>query len=75
MTGNIVRLIGEKGFGFIRSQEVEYFFHRSAFNGQWEDLLFDYGKASTPISVSFDLERSAKGPRATNVSVIKPNAA
>lgn len=38
--GTIVRMVPERGFGFVRSDEgYEYFFHRSALNAtRYEDL-------------------------------------
>lgn len=65
MTGTIARLIGDKGFGFIRvSDGRELFFHRSAvLNARFEDLREGH-------NVSCDEEHSQKGPRANNVSVL-----
>lgn len=52
----------EKGFGFIAQQDggADLFFHMSATNGQFDSL-------QEGQSVSFDIEESPKGPRATNV--------
>ena len=35
MTGKVIRIVGDKGFGFIRATEgeAEYFFHRTAVRG------------------------------------------
>lgn len=68
MEGIIIRLIGEKEFGFIKSDhdKLEYFFHRSGFNGHWDDLVTDSNKKT--IRVTFDKVNSTKGPRAENVT-------
>lgn len=70
MEGTIIRLIGEKGFGFIKSEvdKLEYFFHRSGFNGHWDDLVIDIN--SKIIRVTFDSVSNQKGPRAENVTRI-----
>ncbi len=62
MKGKIKRLIKERGFGFITTEdEKEVFFHRSALEGENFDALEE------GASVEFDLEEGPKGPRATNV--------
>lgn len=63
MNGTIVR-INERGFFFIRDAEngSEYFAHCTACRTAF-DLLIE-GQ-----SVSFELQTSAKGPRAVNVVV------
>lgn len=65
MTGTVKRLLKDKGFGFIEAQDGnEYFFHRSGVaSGN-----FDQFKEGI-TEVSFDVERSPKGPRACNVQV------
>ena len=70
MTGKVVRVIAEKGFGFIRAKEneVEYFFHHSGYNGHWIDLVNDFDKRV--IIVEFEEVGSNKGPRAENVTRI-----
>lgn len=62
MNGTIKRLIGDKGFGFVRDESGrEFFFHRSEVSGrQFEDLR--EGDA-----VTFEEAQSPKGPRAANV--------
>ncbi|TET13107.1 cold shock domain-containing protein [Candidatus Aerophobetes bacterium] len=62
MKGKIKRLIKERGFGFITTEDgKEVFFHRSALEGENFDALEE------DASVEFDLEEGPKGPRATNV--------
>jgi cold shock CspA family protein len=59
-TGTVVRLLADKGFGFIRVPEgVEYFFHRSA------SLDFDSLVIGTPVA--FLPTTSPKGLRAERV--------
>ena len=68
-TGTIKRLVRERGFGFVLGQDgTEVFFHRSALQGEGFDALAE-GQA-----VEFDVEKAAKGPRATNMKVILPSA-
>ena len=65
MKGNIKRLIRERGFGFISTEDgTEVFFHRTAL----QDINFDTLEEGN--SVEFDLESGPKGPRAVNLKVI-----
>lgn len=59
--GTIKRLVRDKGFGFISDGGQEYFFHSSACS----DIRFDDLREGQ--SVSFEIGRSDKGPRAENV--------
>jgi len=62
LKGKIKRLIKERGFGFITTEDgKEVFFHRSALEGENFDALEE------GASVEFDLEEGPKGPRAINV--------
>jgi len=62
MQGTIKRIVRDRGFGFIRSNEgQEVFFHRSSL----QQLDFDSLKEGE--AVDFDMERGEKGPRATAV--------
>ena len=62
MTGTIRTIRAEKGFGFIKDDAgKEYFFHRSAVQGESLDDLREGD------SVEFDLGEGPKGPRAENV--------
>ena len=59
--GTIKRLVRDRGFGFIKDDSgQEWFFHRSAVQGDFEDLREGQ-------RVGFDEEPSDKGPRAGNV--------
>ena len=62
MTGTIVTLRSDKGFGFIKGEDgQEYFVHRSAIHGEVFENLRE-GQA-----VAFDGTRGDKGLRAENV--------
>ncbi len=62
MNGTIMRLVTDKGFGFIAASDgVEYFFHRSACTQTPFDELRE-GQA-----VTFDKGQGPKGPRGENV--------
>ena len=62
-TGTIKKLVSDRGFGFIASEDgKEYFFHRS---GRDRDLNFD--SLAGGESVLFEIEPSQKGPRAYKV--------
>ena len=62
-TGTIKKVVSDRGFGFIAADDgKEYFFHRSSLTSSLDfDRLFGGEK------VSFEIEQSPKGPRATNV--------
>ena len=63
MTGTIKKVVDERGFGFITAEDgQEYFFHRSGLDSS---LVFE--QLSAGERVSFDVERSDKGPRAAHV--------
>jgi CspA family cold shock protein len=64
MDGVIKRLVTEKRFGFIRTEDgQEYFFHATAVTGKrWEEL-------SEGMEVEFEPEKSNKGLRAGQVQV------
>jgi cold shock CspA family protein len=71
MKGQLKNIIPQKNFGFIKANSSEIFFHRSDFNGHWEDLESDFkkvqGKKGEFIELEFDVVDSPKGPRAANV--------
>ncbi len=63
-TGTIKKVVAERGFGFIAAEDgKEYFFHRS---GLQAPLDFDTLRGGE--RVSFEIETSPKGPRATQVT-------
>ena len=60
-SGQIKRLVRDRGFGFIRDDGgQEWFFHRSSVQGNFDQL-------NEGQRVNFDEEPSPKGPRAGNV--------
>jgi cold shock CspA family protein len=59
-----IKMVTDKGYGFIKGEKgKEYFFHRSDFDGDWEQLRAETEK----IFVEFIVETSNKGPRAAKV--------
>ena len=61
-TGKVKRLIQERGFGFIASDDGrEIFFHRSGVEGTTFEALREGQR------VSFEVEQAQKGPRAMRV--------
>ena len=65
-TGTIKKLVRDRGFGFISDTDGrEIFFHQSSLTG----VTFDALKGDE--NVEFDVEKSDKGPHATNVSIVK----
>ncbi|MCG8430975.1 MAG: cold shock domain-containing protein [Candidatus Omnitrophica bacterium] len=65
-TGTIKKLVRDRGFGFISDTDGrEVFFHQSSIIGSSFDALTGDEK------VQFEIENSAKGPRAVNVSIVQ----
>lgn len=61
--GTIKKIVSDRGFGFIAADDgKEYFFHRS---GVEDSLNFDSLRGGEPVS--FEIEASQKGPRASRV--------
>lgn len=65
MNGTIKNIVSEKHFGFITPEDAskDVFFHET---GLQEGVQFSELKNGD--TVSFDVEQSEKGPRATNVA-------
>jgi len=62
-TGTIKKLISDRGFGFITAEDgKDYFFHRDGLSAS-----LDFDRLTGGEKVSFDVESSPRGPRATNV--------
>lgn len=62
-TGTVKKVVSDRGFGFIAAEDgKEYFFHRSSVQSP-----LDFDRMNGGEKVSFDLEASPKGPRASNV--------
>lgn len=71
MQGTIIKLMPEKGFGFIRGEnKVEYFFHRSALkNVHLEELHTGQEVTFEDVEGTIDNSGRSKGPRAEDVFV------
>ena len=67
MIGTIIKVM-DKGYGFIRSNSTEYFFHRDDLSSDinWIDLCMEVQNGAK-VDVEFDEVASAKGPRAATV--------
>lgn len=63
--GKIIRLISDKGFGFIRadSDSKEYFFHQSG-------MREDFSRLQEGQAVEFEATQGPKGPRAEQISLV-----
>lgn len=67
MNGTVKNLFALKHYGFIRSGNKDYFFHRDDFIGHWQDMVLDHMQGKE-IPVEFELgEKSNKGLRAAGV--------
>ncbi|MHB8718446.1 MAG: cold-shock protein [Candidatus Dormibacteria bacterium] len=61
--GTVKKVQSDRGFGFITGEDgIEYFFHRSGV-----DSSLNFDGLNGGESVTFDIERSDKGPRAARV--------
>ena len=62
-TGSVKKIVHERGFGFIAADDgQEYFFHRSGL-----DSSLEFDRLGGGERVTFEIERSDKGPRAGRV--------
>ncbi len=63
MTGIVVKIVGDRGFGFIKPDEgeKELFFHARSMDEGAFDQLQENDK------VSFEIEEGPKGPAAVDV--------
>jgi CspA family cold shock protein len=63
LTGSVKKIVNERGFGFIAADDgQEYFFHRSGL-----DSSLNFDSLNGGEAVTFEVEASQKGPRATRV--------
>ncbi len=68
--GKIKKLVRDRGFGFISDTDGrEVFFHQSGL----VDVAFT--ALNEDQDVEFEVEKSDKGPRATNVRVVQQSGA
>jgi len=64
-TGKIKKLIRDKGFGFISDTDGrDLFFHQNSL------VEIKFETLNEEQAVSFDVEKSDKGPRAINVHAV-----
>ena len=62
-TGRVKKVVSDRGFGFITGEDgKDYFFHRDGLSAS-----LDFDRLTGGEKVSFDVESSPRGPRATNV--------
>jgi cold shock CspA family protein len=69
MNGKILRVLPDKGFGFIKGDDgVEYFFHRQDVpdKADFDSFVMDTERGQT-VRVVFESVPSPKGPRAGDV--------
>jgi cold shock protein len=63
-TGTIKKVVADRGFGFITAEDgKDYFFHRDGL-----DSSLDFDRLAGGEKVSFEVEASPRGPRATKVT-------
>jgi CspA family cold shock protein len=62
-SGTVKWFNGQKGFGFIQTEDRDVFIHISAVHAAGLDSLQE------GAAVSFDLEDGPKGPSAVNITV------
>jgi len=63
LSGSVKKVVPDRGFGFISADDgQEYFFHRSSV-----DSALEFDRLAGGERVTFDIERSDKGPRAAQV--------
>ena len=61
--GTVKKVQSERGFGFIAAEDgQEYFFHRSSV-----DASLDFDRLTGGEHITFEIERSDRGPRAGRV--------
>jgi cold shock CspA family protein len=66
-----VKMVTSKGWGFIESNEIDFFFHHSNVTGDFKVLLKDH-VSNPPVTVEFDNDPNApSGPKAINVRIVK----
>ena len=63
-TGTVKKVVSDRGFGFITAEDgKDYFFHRDGL-----DSSLDFDRLSGGEKVTFEVEASPRGPRATKVA-------
>ncbi len=64
MVQGTIKKLTDKGFGFIKGDQGEIFFHSSSVEG------IAYESLKEGQSVEYNLGKGPKGPRAENVKVL-----
>ena len=65
VSGTIVKVTRDKGYGFISDGRTEHFFHKSGIrSGEWDSL-----RVGQPVT--FILRPNPKGPRAEDVVLVE----
>ncbi len=66
-SGSVKKVMADRGFGFITAEDgKDYFFHRDGVSA-----TVDFDRLVGGERVEFDIEPSARGPRATNVRAVE----
>ena len=55
--GTVTKVKLDGGYGFIRSEGEDFFFHRSDLDG------LEFNEQLVEMAVRFDIEQAPKGPR------------
>ena len=63
--GKIKKLVADKGFGFIKTDGDDMFFHRTELQGM---SIKDLSEGQT---VEYEVAEGRKGPCATNIRVVE----
>lgn len=60
--GKIKKLVSDRGFGFIETEQGDIFFHLSSVNNA------DFESLVEGQEVEYEIEQGPKGPRASSIS-------
>ena len=63
MSGQIVRVLPDKRFGFVKIGRQDYFFHKDDYQGNWDELV----NGDRKLQVNCVIVESPKGPRCADV--------
>lgn len=64
-SGTVKKLLADKGFGFIDSEQGDLFFHHSAL----ASAEFATLQVGQPVSYEVEDGKNGKGPRAVNIKL------
>ena len=73
MNKGYIKSVKSAGYGFIVYRGIDFYFHKTAFNGDWKKLTAEF--ASTPaekkIEVEFEVDAEHKdAPKAKSVKLV-----